>query len=224
LRSSFKVKSILGALLVLSSLACADESLAAVPFSGVLDQGSASGLVLPGVNTDRPVGRTAQEPRRPFLGLLLDVGVPEGAEVSLLFRPWYWLRFHGGLMNNAVSTGIQGGVSLIPFYSWFTPALTVEAGHFFADDANGIVRRFSSKPNFNNPLLKHVGYDFGNAHLGLEIGSPRVVSFFLRGGLSYIRGNVSGVEEAIGGRVEADDLKVRGVVPSAKLGLMMYFL
>jgi hypothetical protein len=69
-----------------------------------------------------------------------------------------------------------------------------------------------------------LGYDFGSAHLGFEIGSPKSVSFFLRGGLTYVQSTISGLKEEIGGNVEASDLKVRGVIPSAKLGLMVYFL
>jgi hypothetical protein len=167
---------------------------------------------------------TASAERRPFLGVLLDVGAPEGAAASIAVRPWHWIRFHGGAMYNTVSTGVQGGVSLIPFYSWFTPALTFEAGRFFPGDANTMARRISGNATLNNPLLRHVGYDFGSAHLGLEIGSPRSMSFFLRGGLSYVQSTISGLQEQIGGNVEASDLKLRGVIPSAKLGLILYFL
>jgi len=166
----------------------------------------------------------ARSERRPILGVQLDVGVPEGAAASLAVRPWHWLRFHGGMMYNTVSLGVEGGVSLIPFYSWITPALTLEAGRFFPGDANGMARRISGNSTLNSPLLRNVGYTFGSAYLGLEIGSPKSLCFFLRGGVSYVESSLSGLKEQIGGNVEASDLKLRGVVPSAKLGLMLYFL
>ena len=166
----------------------------------------------------------AEEPRRPFLGVSLGAGVPEGASLSLAVRPWYWLRFHGGVMNNAVSTGFQGGVSLVPFYSWLTPALTLEAGRFRAGDENGLARRLTGNVVLDDPLLRRVGYDFGSAYLGLEIGSPRVVSFFVGGGLSYVESKIYGLGEQVGGRSEASDLQLCAVTPSAKLGLRIYFL
>jgi hypothetical protein len=112
---------------------------------------------------------------------------------------------------------------LVPFYSWFTPALTIEAGRFPAGDANGLARRLTGNKVLDDPLLRKVGYDFGSAYLGLEIGSPRVVSFFVRGGLSYVESKVYGLGEKMGGRSEASDLQVRALIPSAKLGLMIYF-
>ena len=127
-------------------------------------------------------------------------------------------------MHNTISPGLRGGISLVPFYYWITPSLTVEAGHYFEGDATWIARRLTSDRSLD-PIFRQVGYDFGNAHLGLELGSPRSVSFFLSAGISYVQMG-SGVQQAIinDPTIQASDVRLSGVIPSAKLGLLVYFL
>jgi hypothetical protein len=162
------------------------------------------------------------DPQAPFLGALLDAGVPDGAGVSIAVRPWRWLRIQAGATHNLVSTGIRGGVALVPFYWYVTPSLTVEAGHFFPGDATWVVHLVST--SVNSSLLNHVGYDYGNAQLGLELGSPRSVAFFVRGGISYLQTKVNNVSQAIQDHsIQAGPVSVSGVFPSAKLGLIIYF-
>jgi len=158
-----------------------------------------------------------------WLGASVDAGVPDGMAASVALRPWQWLRIQAGGMHNTLSPGLRGGISLVPFYFWITPSLTVEAGHYFEGDATWIARRLTSNRSLD-PLFRQVGYDFGNAHLGLELGSPRGVSFFLRAGISYVQMG-KGVQQALTDpTVQAGDVKLSGVIPSAKLGLLIYFL
>ncbi len=163
-------------------------------------------------------------PSRRWLGVTVDAGIPDGMAASVALRPWHWLRIQAGGMHNTISPGLRGGISLVPFYFWITPSLTVEAGHYFEGDATWIARRLTSNRNLD-PLFRKVGYDFGNAHLGLELGSPRSVSFFLRAGISYVQMTGKGVQQAINDpTIQAGDVKLSGAIPSAKLGLLIYFL
>jgi len=163
-------------------------------------------------------------PSRRWLGVTVDAGVPDGMAASVALRPWHWLRIQAGGMHNTISPGLRGGISLLPFYYWITPSLTVEAGHYFEGDATWIARRLTSDRSLD-PIFRQVGYDFGNAHLGLELGSPRSVSFFLSAGISYVQMG-SGVQQAIinDPTIQASDVRLSGVIPSAKLGLLVYFL
>src|SRR5690349_2181878 len=79
--------------------------------------------------------------RPPLLGVMMDAGLPDGANASLVFRPLSWLRAHGGGGHNMVSVGVRGGVTLLPFGSG--PSATIEAGHYFDGDANGLARRWA---------------------------------------------------------------------------------
>ena len=126
-------------------------------------------------------------------------------------------------MHNSISPGIRGGISLVPFYYWITPSLNLEAGHYFPGDATWIARRLTPNRNLDS-LFQRVGYDFGNAQVGLELGSPRGAIFFLRAGISYLATTGRGVQQALTDRsLQAGDVKLTGVIPSAKLGLIYFF-
>jgi hypothetical protein len=164
------------------------------------------------------------ETSRPLdhFGLMVDVGVPDGANISLVYRPLAWLRLHAGGGYNLVSPGVRAGVSLIPFQSGITPTLVFEAGHYFDDDANGIVQTVSGDPSLTSPLLRRVGYDYGNAHLGLEFGVRRA-TFFIHGGYSYLHASIHNATQASGGTVvfrSDPELSVIGL--SARVGLILY--
>ena len=60
---------------------------------------------------------SAQPPSReiprplPRLGLMVDAGLPDGANAALVFRPFRWLRAHGGGGYNMVSPGVPAQAS-----------------------------------------------------------------------------------------------------------------
>ncbi|HMF41281.1 MAG TPA: hypothetical protein VKQ32_11315 [Polyangia bacterium] len=166
----------------------------------------------------------------PHLGVMADAGAPDGANGSLVFRPFSWLRAHGGGGTNMISKGVRVGATLLPFGSG--PSATLEAGHYFDGDANGLAQRFAGS-TFSSPLLQRLGYDYVNAHLGLDVGSGRVV-FYIHGGMSYIRATIHNFGSVVAGAatengangstevsVKADPI-VKAWVPSAKLGLIVY--
>jgi hypothetical protein len=163
-------------------------------------------------------------------GLMADAGVPDGASASLVYRPMRWLRAQVGGGYNLISPGVRAGVTLIPL-GW-GPSATLEGGHYFDGNANGMARRIAGSDFKNSALLERVGYDFANAHLGFEIGSRRV-TFFVHGGMSYIRGTLHNANTALqadsGGLVPdgssvsiKQDPVIKVVAPSAKLGLIVY--
>ena len=125
---------------------------------------------------------------------MADVGLPDGAGASLVYRPMKWLRVTGGGTYNMISSGLRAGASLLPF-GW-GPSLTVEGGHYFDGDANGLVRKFAGSSYQSNAVLERVGYDYANAHLGLDLGYRRV-TFFIHGGMSFIRASVHNIDQAI---------------------------
>ena len=166
----------------------------------------------------------------PAVGVMADVGLPDGAGASLVYRPMKWLRVTGGGTYNMISSGVRAGASLLPF-GW-GPSLTVEGGHYFDGDANGLVRKFAGSSYQSNAVLERVGYDYANAHLGLDLGYRRV-TFFIHGGMSFIRASVHNVDQALqsdpgssssSGTTVAvkQDPIIRAFTPSAKLGLIVY--
>jgi len=166
----------------------------------------------------------------PLFGVMVDAGLPDGANASLVLRPFSWLRAHGGGGYNMISSGIRAGATLLPFGSG--PSATIEAGHYFDGDANGLARRFAGA-TFQSALLERVGYDYANAHLGLDFGSRNVV-FYIHGGMSYVRAQIHNFDSVVAstasdnganGSTEISvkqDPTVKAWVPSAKLGLIVY--
>jgi hypothetical protein len=164
----------------------------------------------------------------PKLGLGVDAGFPDGAALSGVYRPFSWLRAELGGSYNMISKGVRGGLTLVPF--GMGPSATLEAGHYFDGNANGIASKFTGGGHSDNAILQRVGYDYANAHLGLDFGVRRVV-FFIHGGMSYIRASVhninseipSGMGSAGGTTVSFNqDPIVRVITPSVKLGFVFY--
>ena len=171
----------------------------------------------------------------PRFGIMADAGLPDGANASLVFRPLRWVRLHGGGGTNTISAGIRAGATLVPF--GMGPSATVEGGHYFDGDANGLARRFAGQ-SFQSALLDKVGYDYAIFHLGLDFGYRRV-TFYLHGGMSYVRATVHNFDGVVastasangagntpgGGTTEVavnQDPIVKAWFPSAKLGLIVY--
>jgi hypothetical protein len=167
-------------------------------------------------------------PELPLLGAMLGAGLPDGATASLVIRPVAWAHLEVGGGYNLISKGVRAGVSLIPF--GVGPSATLEAGRFFDGNANGLVRQFAGASFGESAVLQRVGYDFVNAHLGLDFGTRRV-TFFIHGGMSYIRANVHNVSEQLAGSSGStsqttvtfnQDPQVRLFTPSGKLGFIFY--
>ena len=173
----------------------------------------------------------AEQPApQPRLGVMVDAGLPDGATGSLVYRPLWWLRTELGGGYNLISKSVRGGASLIPFGAG--PSATLEAGRFFEGDANGFARTIAGAGFKDKAVLDRVGYDYVNAHLGLDFGARRV-TFFIHGGMSYIRATVHDVNTQIadstslGGSSTTtltfnQDPVVKAFVPSFKLGLIVY--
>jgi hypothetical protein len=187
-----------------------------------------------GVVADRaPVLSAEQQPASSWyslyggnhFGLLADGGVPGGAGMAGVFRPWSFLRVEGGLNWNYISVGLRGGVTVIPFEWGLTPTIHLEGGHFFPGDAS----RFASGAGAKL-LLGHVPEDYLSASLGLEFGSQQRFVFFLRAGLSWIRTEVSNIAQAIaaenpGGTTtvkSAGNVSMLVQAPTVSFGVLFY--
>lgn len=185
----------------------------------------------PAQDSGEPAGSDGDESLK-SLGLMLDGGLPDGAMLSAVYRPLSWVRLHGGGGSNTVSVGLRAGVALIPF--GIGPSLTVEAGHYFEGNANGVAATMAGPSYEDTAVLDRVGYDFANAHLGLDFGRETFV-FYIHGGMSYIRTQLHQINELLAeqGANDADssttlaingDPTISGFMPSFKLGIVTYLL
>jgi hypothetical protein len=161
-------------------------------------------------------------------GVMLDVGVPDGVVASALYRPIRWARVNAGLGFNAVSPGIRIGGALVPFGTG--PFASVDFGHYFGGDANGLARTFAADHE-DSVLLKDVGYDYVNLRLGLELGGERFV-FIMKGGFTYLWTTIHHVDELLDSNAGADgqtsvtvgeDPVLTAWAPSLDLGAAFFF-
>ncbi len=168
------------------------------------------------------------EPEPTYVGIGIDGGLPGGGGALLLVRPLWWLRLNGGLAYNVAGFGYRGGITLSPGQWAVTPTLNFDAGHYVSGDATRIF-------NVSNPyyaaVVRDMPYTFGTAQLGLEFGSQRRFSFYLRGGITYVMGKVPG--SAVGPAFTSTinnpqttatsaDVKLTSLLPCASLGFNLF--
>jgi hypothetical protein len=167
----------------------------------------------------------------PRFGLLVEGGLPVGGTLGLLFRPVPAFRVWAGPAWNYTSFGVQGGAAWQPWRLVASPVVSVEAGRYFSSDFSFLADDSSGVPEEISPLMNDVRYWYGAAHVGIELGSPRGVAFSIRAGLAWVsvlgKGTATTTTDGGAGSggttVEFDDPRVRGTVPSVKLGLQYWF-
>ncbi len=162
---------------------------------------------------------------------MLDAGLPDGVNGALVLRPTPRIRAHGGLSFNGFAPGVRGGVTVAAFPFWITPTLTVEAGRYFKGDANGLVRMISGNAEFDEPVLRELGYDYATTHVGLEFGYSGM-TFYVHGGMSVVQARLRNVGESLSLLLDGDsgpsleirsDPLVRIIAPSGSTGFVYYF-
>lgn len=116
-------------------------------------------------------------------GAMLDLGVPDGTMLSFVYRPIRMARLHAGAGYNGIGPGLRLGGVFLPFGAG--PSLSLDYGHYFEGDANGIVNMFGDTAE-GRVLLESVGYDYVSLRAGVDLGGDRF-TFFARGGVSWVR-------------------------------------
>jgi hypothetical protein len=149
-----------------------------------------------------------------WLGIQIDLGAPDLLGLALVGRPMWWMRLQLGGSTDLFSGGINGGVTVVPLKSIVSPSLTVEGGHVFSAETHGIPR------SIGIPVDGYkVGYDYFDAHLGMEVGAQKRVCFFIHAGISYLD---IAIAQDKGTNMQFSNAALKVWGPSAKLGLLVY--
>jgi len=203
------------AVFAFSSTVLADN--AAIDEPGLDNEGTPAGEL---------VIQAAVEPHKKF-GVALDVGVPEVIGASFLYSPLHWLTLSTGITSDIGSAGLRAGVTFSPWRYWIRPTVTLEGGYTFNGNATMLTKLFG----YNGTELEELSYGYGNAHLGVEMGSERI-RFFLRGGISYVSAALGDVEQKPEPSAESGGSSTTVVLkspslsyfgPTGKIGLAVYF-
>ena len=170
----------------------------------------------------------AAAPAVPWIGAMADIGLPDGATASIVVRPIRSLRAHAGVSHNMISLGERVGVTWVPLPWWFSPTLSVEYGHYAEGNANPLARAVMGDATFESKVLERVGYDYANAHLGLEFGR-KWFTFYIHAGMSRISGTVHNIDsETMTGNEGTTtvsfpmDPSIKVWAPSARIGFVVY--
>jgi hypothetical protein len=216
----------LAVLLLAPALALAQPDGEA-PATAPLDAGPvASVAAAPAIPPQAPSAPASSARPLPRWGLQLDAGVPDGAVAAAVFRPVPPLRFSLGAAYNYVGYGMRAGVAWTPVRWAVSPTLNFELGRYrdadltFLAGTDGVPQEFE-------PLLESVGFWYGSAQLGFEMGSPRGLSFNVRVGLSYVTATAHGTAESTdpgsGATVSVQDPRIKATLPSLKVGFLYWF-
>jgi hypothetical protein len=142
------------------------------------------------------------EDDRSIFGLQFDAGAPDGAQASLVIRPWSWIRAHAGAGHNLIGPGVRGGLTLIPFDTTVRPIFSFELGRFFEGDV----------PAIGEMKDMRVRYDYGSARGGLEADWGGG-AFFIEAGVTKVLAHLSMPDVSVNAEVLA---------PCAKLGFIWW--
>lgn len=162
------------------------------------------------------IASAEESPRFKYVGMQMDLGVPDGAALGVVVRPKLnWLRLNVSGTYNAISPGIRGGLTLDPIKFPIAPTLTFEGGHSFRGSIPGV----DSVPDLS--------YSYVNLHGGLEFGSRDSWRFFIHAGPSWLSAQTYNFSDSIGNKdqsltVSDPNVSAR-VFPTAKLGFAVYF-
>ena len=204
-------------------------------FQGIGTRATLSALVaLPAIVWAAPAAASpetsvqASAPAVPWIGAMADVGLPDGATASIVVRPIRSLRAHAGVSHNMISLGERVGLTWVPLSWWASPTLSVEYGHYAEGNANPLARAVMGDATFESKVLERVGYDYANAHLGLEFGR-KWFTFYIHAGMSRITGSVHNISsETMTGNegtttvTFSKDPSVKLWGPSARIGFVVY--
>jgi hypothetical protein len=164
--------------------------------------------------------------RLPRLGVAVGAGFPEFAALTVLYRPFRFLRLGAGPTWDYYGFGGHVGLSVVPVNWWITPVVAVEAGRYLRSDYSGAVRSRSQSSTDLKPLLAHVDYSYTAVDVGFEVGSPRGFSVSLRTGLAFVWIDAMGTatkRNDDGSTVSITNPALRATLPSTKLTFQYWF-
>jgi hypothetical protein len=162
-------------------------------------------------------------------GVSFDAGIPDGATAALVIRPRPAIRLDAGVSYNGISYGERGGITWAPFARAsahsLSPTVSLDVGHFGDGDANPLARLLTGNPMYSSPVLDRVGYDYADAHVGLELARS-AFTLYLHAGVSRVTGAVHELGSVAGGQMPitfGSDPTVTLTMLSARVGVIFYF-
>jgi hypothetical protein len=164
----------------------------------------------------------AEEPY-PSFGLALTLGVPDGAVLSFVYSPLYWVAADVGFAYT-LAPGFVIGLEFQPIDFIVFPVIRGEYGYYFAGNTATYIKTWTGVPDAAQPLIGDASYNWWSALLGVGIGSRRGFSFKLEAGLTWLSLNVKGGTGTVGNVVvTTDPYRFQAFAPTARLVFQYFF-
>ncbi len=163
-------------------------------------------------------------------GVMVDAGLPDGVNTSFIYRPAPQLRLHVGGGYNLISKGFRAGATMLTNPGTVSGSFSLEAGHYTEGDANSLAGSLTGDEQISLGVLKAVGYNYGNAHVGVEVGIRRF-TFYVHLGMSFMMTEARNLNDLFAEDAEdgepmieiRDDPSILFYTVSARLGAIVYF-
>jgi hypothetical protein len=201
--------------------------LAAAAPAAASPQENAQGATAP-TTAPAPVSRPAASPPPieepyPQFGLQFAVGAPDGAVLSFVYSPWYWLLLDAGFAYT-LAPGFVLGVEFRPIDFFVSPIIRGEYGYYFAGNTADQIKKWSGLPEASWPLIGDASYNWFSGLLGIALGSRRGFTCTLEGGVGWLSLNVKGGSGTIdNGQITTADWKAQSFMPVARLSFLLFF-
>jgi hypothetical protein len=175
-----------------------------------------------------PAARSAPAPvpveePYPQFGLQLAVGAPDGAVLSFVYSPWYWLLLDAGFAYT-LAPGFVLGVEFRPIDFFISPIVRGEYGYYFAGNTSDQIKKWAGVPPEQYALIGEASYNWYSALVGIALGSRRGFTFTLEGGVGWLSLNVKGGTGTINNVVvTTSEWKAQSFMPVARLSFLYFF-
>lgn len=175
-----------------------------------------------------PAARSAPAPvpveeSYPSFGLALTLGAPDGAVISFIYSPLYWVAVDAGFAYT-LAPGLVVGVEFHPIDFIVFPIVRGEYGYYFTGNTTAQIKKWAGISDAMAPLIGEASYNWWSALLGIGIGSRRGFSFKIEGGLTWLSLNVKGGTSTVNNvQVTTDPWRAQAFAPTARLSFQYFF-
>jgi hypothetical protein len=170
-----------------------------------------------------PAAAAPVEEPYPQFGLQLAVGAPDGAVLSFVYSPLYWLLLDAGFAYT-LAPGFVLGVEFRPIDFFISPIIRGEYGYYFAGDTADQIKKWVGLPEASWPLIGDASYNWFSGLVGIALGSRRGFTATLEGGIGYLSLNVKGGSTSNGNAtITTEPYKVSAVMPVARISFLYFF-
>ncbi len=198
--------------------------------AGAPQQAPAGGQAAPDTTASAPPPAApspapAEPAERPYpnFGIALALGAPDGAVLSFVYSPFYWMAADVGFAYT-LAPGFVIGLEFQPIDFVVFPVIRGEYGYYFAGNTATYIKNWTNVPEAAQPLIGDASYNWWSGLVGIGIGSRRGFSFKLEGGITWLSLNVKGGTGTVNNIVvTTEPYRFQAFAPTARLVFQYFF-